>query len=240
MGIFQSIFGKDKKLPEMCIPATWNEVQPLIMPVLSSLEGLEDLQRALGKMNQLNVSSDTSLPVTDRLDFFMTYVIDLGNTMMTVTNHQIKEWGGDFDQHLSDLPKIAYQNLITHINSHKEIKLEGMEGSIAFINTTPAPEDEYVASIAAFPGLMSQYLEQLGIPEAYIAFPNRYSIALSKPNEAMKTLLEIAIAQFYPTTNARKRISRSIYRFTVGNNDLEIIDTLTDERMGELSAVCDK
>lgn len=240
MGFFQNLFGGGTQQPEIRTPMTWDETKQFIMPVLSCPEGLEDLRRAMEQMAQLNNSSDTSLPVTDRLDFFMTYVIDLGTTMMTVTNHQIKEWGGDFNQHLSELPKVAYQNLVTYINSHKEIKVEGVEGPISFINTTPSPEDEYVASIAAFPDLLSQYLEQMGMPECYVAFPNRYSIALCKPNEAMKMLLEMAVAQFYPTSHPRKRVSRSIYRYTAGSADLEIIDTLTDERMEELSALCSK
>lgn len=229
MGFLKNLFTKSEPQGMVSLPDTWEDAVPHIMPVLSSQEGLDNLLASLRHA----YPSISTIPITDRLDFFITYVIDLKEGMMTITNKHLEEWGAS--QNVALLSEIAFKNLIGYINAHKEIKAEGSD-MMCFINTTPAPEDEYVASIAAFPSLLTEYLEQLGMTEAYVAFPNRYSIALGKVSEPLKLMLEFVIADFYPNTHVRKRVSRSVYHFKKGS-DLEIIEIVTDEKIQELLAI---
>lgn len=199
------------------------------MPVLSTPESVQDFLTAAAKNPR--TSDCGGAIVTKRLDFFISYVIDLGDGMLPMTENLAQSF--EIDVNAYPFAKRAQDNLIRYINEKRTIKYESTSDSLAFINTTPNPEDEYVASIAAFPELLEQYVTQLTKEEVCIVFPNRYSILIMKTEEGWKLIAEKAIADFYPSVHPRKRVSKSIYRFKAGGN-LIIEKTLTDEDMQKI------
>ena len=130
--------------------------------------------------------------MTERLDFLISYVIDLGDGILPVTEKFAQSLGVNIRTY--PFAQRAHDNLVQYINEKKTIKYESAGDSLAFINTTPNPEDEYVASIAAFPELLGQYVGKLTQEEVFIVFPNRYSISIMNPG--LKLLAEKAIADF--------------------------------------------
>lgn len=228
MGVLE-FFKKQPKINFLTPPETWEDAKPRVMPVLSTEESVQDYLKS--KRDSGKAIDEGGVIVTSRLDFVISYVIDLGDGMMPIAEEHLRMW--KIDQENINFGQLAYENLSNYINRTKTMKFEWAGDSMAFINTTPNPEDEYVASIAACPWLFSQYVERFSPNEIWTAFPNRYSIILLKPSEAMKLFAEKAIADFYPSVHPRKRVSKSIYRFTAGK-DLEIVETLTDERIKEI------
>ena len=220
---------RKKKLAIAEPPETWAEAEKLLMPVLSTSESVQEFL----KVNQgdPHTSDSWGAVVTERLDFLISYVIDLGDGILPVTEKFAQSLGVNIRTY--PFAQRAHDNLVQYINEKKTIKYESAGDSLAFINTTPNPEDEYVASIAAFPELLGQYVGKLTQEEVFIVFPNRYSISIMNPG--LKLLAEKAIADFYPSVHPRKRVSKSIYRFKVGG-DLSIEETLTDERIQEILA----
>ena len=226
-----NFFSKKKKLAIAQPPETWEEAEKLLMPVLSTSESVRDFL-TVGQ-NDPRTSGEGGAVVTERLDFLISYVIDLGEGMLPITEKLAQAFEVDMNSY--PFARRAYDNLVQYINEKKTIKYESVGDSLAFINTTPNPDDDYVASIAAFPDLLGQYVGRLTNDEVYIVFPNRYSISIMKSSDGLKLLAEKAIADFHPSVHPRKRVSKSIYRFKVGG-DLTLEETLTDEYIQEILA----